>query len=149
MIFSVQNLMYSVDFSPDLVQIQVRETVSGVFLTRMDIPIQVWPMVEVIQRDFNEHHMMQVPITENHFGTMQMVEEVRGGGFVAQLGDDVLVPWEEAGSAENPNTKDEDEGFSETMTPPAPQQSPAMEPCPALRTIENLQDSSAARQLSD
>ena len=31
MIFSVQNsnLMYSVEFSPDLVQIQVRETVSG------------------------------------------------------------------------------------------------------------------------
>ena len=117
-------------------------------------------MVEVIQRDFNEHHMMQVPITENHFGTMQMVEEVSDfvgmnypeipdSRFVAQLGDDVLVPWEEAGSAENPNTKDEDEGFSETMTPPAPQQPPAMEPCPALRTIENLQNSSAARQLSD
>ena len=41
MIFSVQNnnLMFSVEFSADLVQIQVRETVSGVFLTRMDIPI--------------------------------------------------------------------------------------------------------------
>ena len=57
MIFSVQNsnLMYSVEFSPDLVQIQVRETVSGVFLARMDIPIQVWHMVEVMRRDFNEH----------------------------------------------------------------------------------------------
>ena len=57
--------MYSVDFSPDLVQIQVRETVSGVRLARMDIPIQVWHTVEVMQTDFNEHHMMQVPITEN------------------------------------------------------------------------------------
>ena len=78
MIFSVQNsnLMYSVEFSPDLVQIQVRETVSGVFLARMDIPILVWHMVEVMQRDFNQHHMMQVPITENQLATMQMMEEV-------------------------------------------------------------------------
>ena len=78
MIFSVQNsnLMYSVDFSPDLVRIQVRETVSGVFLARMDIPIQVWHMVEVMRRDISEHHMMQVPITENQPGTMQMMEEV-------------------------------------------------------------------------
>ena len=67
MIFSVQNsnLMYSVEFSPDLVQIQVRETVSGVFLARMDVPIHVWHMVEVMRREFNEHHMTQVPITEN------------------------------------------------------------------------------------
>ena len=33
-------------------------------------------MVEVMRRDFNEHHMMQVPITENQLGTMQMMEEV-------------------------------------------------------------------------
>ena len=68
--------MYSVEFSPDLVQIQMRETISGVFLARRDIPIQVWHMVEVMQRDFNEHHMMQVPITENQLGTMQIMEEV-------------------------------------------------------------------------
>ena len=148
MIFSVQNsnLMYSVEFSPDLVQIQVRKTVSGVFLARMDIPIQVWHMVEVMQRDFNEHHMMQVPITENQLGTMQMMEEVSDhvgmnypeipdSRFVAQPVDDFLFPWEEAGSAENPITKDEDEDFSELMTPPALQQPPAMEPRPALRSM--------------
>ena len=74
MIFSVQNsnLMYSVEFSPDLVQIQVRETVSGVFLARMDIPIQVWHMVEVMRRDFNEHHVTQVPMTENQIEEMQI-----------------------------------------------------------------------------
>ena len=57
MIFPVQNsnLMHSVEFSPDLVQIQVRETVFGFFLARMDIPIQVWHMVELMRRDFNEH----------------------------------------------------------------------------------------------
>ena len=164
MIFSMQNsnLMYSVEFSPDLVQIQVRETVSGVFLARMDIPIQVWHMVEVMRRDFNEHHMMQVPITENQVGTMQMMEEVSehvgmnypeipDSRFVAQPVDDFLFPWEEEGSVENPITIDEVEGFSETMTPQnaPPQQPLAMEPRPALRSIENLQNSSAARQLFD
>ena len=160
MIFSVQNsnLMYSVEFSPDLVQIQVRQTVSGVVLARIDIPIQVWHMVEVMRRDFNEHHMMQVPITENQLGTMQMMAEVSehvgmncleipDSRFVAQPVDDFLFPWEEEGSAENLITIDEDEGFSETMTPPAPQQ--PLQPRPALRSIENLQNSSAARQLFD
>ena len=164
MIFSVQNsnLMFSVEFSPDLVQIQVRETVSGVFLARMDIPIQVWHMVEVMRRDFNEHHMMQVPITENQLGTMQTIgdvsdhvgmnyPEIPDSRFVAQPVDDFLFPWEEEGSVENPITIDEDEGFSETMTTQntPSQQPPAMEPRPALRSIENLQNSSAARQLFD
>ena len=31
---------------PNLVQIQVRKAVSGVFLTRLDIPMQVWHMVD-------------------------------------------------------------------------------------------------------
>ena len=78
MIFSIQNnnLMFSVEFSADLVQIQVRETVCGVFLARMDIPIQFWHMVEVMRRDFNEHHITQVRPTENQLGEMHMMEEV-------------------------------------------------------------------------
>ena len=78
MFFSVQNnkLMFSVEFSADLVQFQVRETVCGVFLARMDIPIQVWQMVEVMRRDFNDHHIRQVPPTENQLGEMQTMEEV-------------------------------------------------------------------------
>ena len=35
------------------------------------------------------------------------------------------------------------------MTPPAPQQPPAMEVRPSLRSIENIQNSSAARKLFD
>ena len=71
-------LKYSVDFSPDLVQIQVRETVSGVFLarTRMDIPIQLWHMVEVMRRHFNDFHMTQVPAIDNQLGTILMMDEV-------------------------------------------------------------------------
>ena len=34
-------------------------------------------MVEVMRRDFNEHHLTQVPPTENQLGEMQMMEEVR------------------------------------------------------------------------
>ena len=56
-----------------------------------------------MQRDFNEHHMMQVPITENQLGTMQMMEEVSDhvgmnypeiadSRFVAQPVDDFLFP---------------------------------------------------------
>ena len=75
--------------------------------------------------------------------------EIPDSRFVAQPVDDFLFPWEEAGSAENTITIDEDEGLSEKMTPPVPQQPPAMEPRPALRSIENLQISSAARQLFD
>ena len=73
-IFSVQNsnLMFSVDFSPDLVQFRVRETTCDVFLARRDIPIQVSHMVEVMRKDFSDHHSTQVPMTENQLGEMQM-----------------------------------------------------------------------------
>ena len=67
-------------------------------------------MVELMRRDFNEHHMMPVPITENQLGTMQMMEEVSDhvrmdypeipdSRFVARPVDDFLFPWEEAESA--------------------------------------------------
>ena len=66
--------MFSVEFLPDLVQIQMRETVSGVFIAQTDIQIKVWHMVEVMCRDFNEHHITQVPITENQLGEKRMIE---------------------------------------------------------------------------
>ena len=127
MIFSVQNsnLMYSVEFSPDLVQIQVREAVSGVFLAQLHISIQMWQMLELMQGEFNEHHMMQVPITENELQMMEKASEHVGMNY--------------------PETP----GFSETMTPLAPQLPPARGPGSALRSIENLRNSTAARQLFD
>ena len=77
--------------------------------------------------------------------------EIPDSRFVTQSVDEFLIPWEEAGSAENPITIDEDEGFSETMTPKnsPPQQAAAVESRPVLRFIENLQNSSAARHLFD
>ena len=86
-------------------------------------------MLEVMQLDFNEHHMTQVPITENQLGTMQMMQkvsehvrmkypEIPDTRYLAQPVNDFLFSWEEVGSA---ITIDEDEGFSETKTPPTPQ----------------------------
>ena len=74
--------------------------------------------------------------------------EIPDSRFVAQPVDD--FPWEE-GSVENPITIEEDEGFSEPRTPVSepPRQLPAMKARPALRSIENLQNSSAAEQLFD
>ena len=57
--------MYSVEISPDLVQIQTARNNGWCFLARLDIPIQVRHMVEAIRKDFNEYLMTQVPITEN------------------------------------------------------------------------------------
>ena len=115
-----------------------------------------------MRSDFNEHHMMQLPITENQLGTVQLMEEfsdhvgmnypeIPDSRIVAQPVDDVVFPCEEAASAKNPISMDKNEGFSETMTPQntPPQQLTAMELRPALRFIENLQNSSAARQLFD
>ena len=68
--------MYSVKLSPELVQFQVRETVSGVLLVRIDIQMQVWHMVEVMRRDLNEPLKTRVPITENQLVKLRMIEEV-------------------------------------------------------------------------
>ena len=162
MIFSVQNsnLMYSVEFSLNLVQIQKRETVSGVFLARMDVPNLAHGRSDAkgfhrasndpsthdkeptwrnaLMEDVTEHVVMNFP-------------EIPDSRFVAQPVDDFLFPWKEAGSAENPIAIDEEEGFSETISLQniTRQQPPVMETRPALRSIENLQNSSAARQLFD
>ena len=92
----------------------------------MDILVQVWLMVEVMCRDFDEHHTLQVHITENQLEEMQMMEELANPVGTnnpdtpdSRYIDDFLFPMEEAGSAEKPITTDEDVGFSETMTPPA------------------------------
>ena len=71
-------------------------------------------MVEVNRRNFNEHQMMQVPMTKDRFGEMQMKNEVAehvglnypdipDSRYVAKPVDDFLFLWEEAGSAKNPS----------------------------------------------
>ena len=107
-------------------------------------------MVEVMRRDFNEHHMTQVPMTENQLGIMQIMKKMAehvgmnypntpDARYVSQLVDDLLFPWEE-GSVENPITIKEDEGFSEPRSPVSePSRQPlVMKAKPALRSIEKL-----------
>ena len=112
-----------------------------VFLAQMDIP----------------NPSLQVPITENQLATMQTMEEVTehvglsyaetpDSRYVAKPFDDFLFPQEE-GSVDNPITIEEDEEFSEPRTPVS--EPPVMEARAALRSIENLQNSSAAQQLFD
>ena len=131
MTFSVQNsnLMYSVDFSPDLVQIQVRETVSEFFWHEWTSESMIYGGSDA--KGLQKHHITQVPMTEKQLEEMQMMEEVAehvgmnypdtpDSKYVAQPVNDFLFPWEEAGSAENPITLEEDERFSETRTPSPP-----------------------------
>ena len=68
--------------------------------------------------------------------------------YLAQPVNDFLFLWEEEGSVEKPITIEGDEEFSESRTPVSePTRQPqAMEARPALRSIEKLQNSSAARQ---
>ena len=73
--------------------------------------------------------------------------------YVVQPVDVFQFPREELESAKNTmksaeNPIDKDECFSETLTPQTnpPQKPLAMESRPALRSIENLQISSTARQ---
>ena len=57
--------------------------------------------------------------------------------YVAQPFDDFLFPKEE-GSVDNPNTIEEDEGFSEPRTPVSepPRPPPVMEARPALQNLQ-------------
>ena len=43
------------------------------FLAQMDVPIQVWHIIEIMRRDFSEHRQIHVPITENQVGTVGMI----------------------------------------------------------------------------
>ena len=101
-----------------------------------------------MQRDFNKHHMTQVPITVNQLANekMQMLEVSEHVGmnypvtpdsrYVTQQVDNFLIPWVE-GSVENPNTIKEDVEFSEPKTPVSdpPRQPAANKAKPALRSI--------------
>ena len=96
--------MYSVEFLPDLVQIQLGEIVKQ--------------MAEDMRRSFNEHQLQQLPSTENQLGSEQMTEEVSelvgmnysgivNNRYVAQPVNDFFFPCKEARPAENPGNLDD------------------------------------------
>ena len=67
-------------------------------------------MMKVMRRDFNKNHTTQVTITENQLEEIQTMQEVSehvgmnypdipDSRYVAQLVNDFIFPWEEAGLA--------------------------------------------------
>ena len=119
-------------------------------------------MVELMRRDFNEHHITQVPPTENQLGEMQMIEEVAKhvGMNYPETPDSRYVPQHSTISSFlgksvlwTTQLPSKDEGFSEprTLVSEPPRQPLVMEARPALRFIENLQnfENPAVRQLFD
>ena len=98
-----------------MLTIKVLESVSGFFLVQLDVPIQVWHMIEIMRRDFSERHRMQAPITENQLQTTLKITQI-----AEQIGIDCF-------------------DFPDSRY--------VMEAIPVLRTNENYQNFSAARQL--
>ena len=98
-----------------MLTIKVLESVSGFFLAQLDVPIQVWHMIEIMRRDFSERHRMQAPITENQLQTTLKITQI-----AEQIGIDCF-------------------DFPDSRY--------VMEARPVLRTNENYQNFSAARQL--
>ena len=158
MIFSVQNsnLMYSVQFSPDLVQTQMRETVSAKILARVDIPIQVCHVLEVMRRDFNQHHRIQLPIAENQLGTTKNMEEaVWARGIVLPRNSwlhivaQPLSLWGGDWISRKPHHNRWRLRLLRTNNAQNTSPQQPLQPRPALFSVENLQKFSAARQLFD
>ena len=52
--------MLLIEYVPEIMTMKMLESVSRSFLAQMDVPIQVWHMVEIMRRDFSEQHQMQV-----------------------------------------------------------------------------------------
>ena len=78
MIISAQKnkLMNSVKILPELMDIKVLELVSGIFLAQKNVSIQMCHIIEIMRRDFSEHHQMQVPITESPLETMTKMSQI-------------------------------------------------------------------------
>ena len=92
----------------------------------MNVKIQVWHMIEIMRRDFSEHHQMLLTITENQIGMMERMSEIA---------DQVGIDYPEV-SVKNPITIEGDEGLSEPKTPVSepPRQPLAIEARPGLRS---------------
>ena len=78
MIFTVtnSNLIYSFSFTPEKVHIQINDTSNNLFMTCLEMPVEVLQIIEQQRQQFNTFHMSQVPLTENQLGSQQMSSEV-------------------------------------------------------------------------
>ena len=67
-------------------EIKVLESVAGIFLAQKNVSIQVCHIIEILRRDFSEHHQMQVPLTESPLETMTKM---------SQIGDQICLEYPE------------------------------------------------------
>ena len=142
-IFSVQNsnFMYSVEFSFDRVQIQIRETISEIHLARMYIPIQVWHRWSWCKEILRN-------IIWRKFASQRNILEACKWAIVWACGNELprdcwfymcgstirvfIFPREEGGFVENSITIKEEEGFTEPKFKSANQQDNHRRTCWAL-----------------
>ena len=96
MIFTVtnSNLIYSFSFTPEKVHIQINDTSNNLFMTCLEMPVEVLQIIEQQRQQFNTFHMSQVPLTENQLGTQQMSSEVaaESGHDLPDIFDANFVP---------------------------------------------------------
>ena len=115
-------------FLPEMMTVQKLESVSRYFLAHTDVPIQLWHKIEIMRKYPCEVHQMQFPIIENQLGKMGIMSqfaeqvaldypEVPDSRYRAQPVNVFLFPLAEEGSVENKITIEEDEGFSDPITP--------------------------------
>ena len=57
-------------------EIKVLKSIAGIFLAQKNVSIQVCHIIEIMRRDFSEHHQMQVPITESPLETMTKMSQI-------------------------------------------------------------------------
>ena len=87
-----------VNFSPDLTQLQVRDTASVVFLVKMKLPVQKWLMILIIRRDFSEHHHIRCrfPSSKNSLqrcGKRRRLQDTMGWTNPKFLTPDLWLIW--------------------------------------------------------
>ena len=88
------NLIYSFSFTPEKVHIQINDTSNNLFMTCLEMPVEVLQIIEQQRQQFNTFHMSQVPLTENQLGTQQMSSEVaaESGHDLPDIFDANFVP---------------------------------------------------------
>ena len=78
MIFSVSNdgIQWTLEFGPDSVTIAVNDLDQKITISSQEIPLAAWHLLLSQRQDFLNNLLLQVPITPNQEGTMEMRDEV-------------------------------------------------------------------------
>ena len=107
MIFSVSNdgIEWSLNFGPDSVTLTVKELGQEMTISSQQIPLAAWSLLLSQKQQILNNHLARVPVTPNHQGTHQMMDNVlssvgaqegldRSGHQVSADLDDLEFYWE-------------------------------------------------------